>query len=84
MPRAHSRKSKVLFGYAVAITTALIVVVIMGGVYYYRSLDVLETALKVGITRQLFKFNCLFPFSEKAYATLSRKSLFTLSAAYDE
>jgi len=36
-----------MFGYAVAITTALVVVVIMGGVYYYRSLDVLEASLKV-------------------------------------
>ena len=47
MPQKHSRQSKVLVGYAVAITTALIVVAIMGGLYYYRSLDVLETALKV-------------------------------------
>jgi len=38
-----------LFGYAIAVTTALIVVVIMGGVYYYRSLNVLEAAIKVNL-----------------------------------
>jgi len=41
-----SRKSKALFGYAVGATTALIVVLIMGGVYYYRSLDVIQESLK--------------------------------------
>jgi len=41
-----SRQSKVLFGYSVAVTTALIVVLIMGGVYYYRSLDVIEESIK--------------------------------------
>jgi len=41
-----SRKSKVLFGYSVAATSALIVVLIMGGVYYYRSLDVIEESIK--------------------------------------
>jgi len=44
--RKSSVKSKALFGYAVAITTALIVVLILGGVYYYRSLDVIQDAIK--------------------------------------
>jgi len=51
MPNAEafgksSRKTKTLFGYAVAITTALIVTLILGGVYYYRSLDVIQDAIK--------------------------------------
>jgi len=48
----------VLFGYAVAITTALIVVVIMGGVYYYRSLDVLEAAIAVKHDQRLLFLAC--------------------------
>jgi len=46
LPTKSSRKSKALFGYAVAATTALIVVLIMGGVYYYRSLDVIQESIK--------------------------------------
>jgi len=41
-----SKKSKALFGYAVAATTALIVVLVMGGVYYYRSLDIIQESIK--------------------------------------
>jgi len=41
-----SKKSKALFGYSVAVTTALVVVLVMGGVYYYRSLDVLQESIK--------------------------------------
>jgi len=41
-----SRRSKALFGYAVAATTALIVVLVMGGVYYYRSLDIIQESIK--------------------------------------
>jgi len=42
----RSRQSKILFGYSVAITTALIVVLVMGGVYYYRSLDIIQESIK--------------------------------------
>jgi len=41
-----SKKSKALFGYSVAVTTALVVVLVMGGVYYYRSIDVLQESIK--------------------------------------
>jgi hypothetical protein len=41
-----SRKSKALFGYAVAATTALIVTLVLGGVYYYRSLDVIQQSIQ--------------------------------------
>jgi hypothetical protein len=42
----YSRQSKALFGYAISITTALIVVLILGGVYYYRTLEVLHETVK--------------------------------------
>jgi hypothetical protein len=42
----HSRESKALFGYAVTITTALVVVLILGGIYYYRSLYDLKAIIK--------------------------------------
>jgi len=44
--RDSSKKSKALFGYAVGATTALIVVLVMGGVYYYKSIDVLQESIK--------------------------------------
>jgi len=43
----HSTKGKALFGYAVAITTALVVVLILGGVYYYRSLEMLQDTIRI-------------------------------------
>jgi len=44
--KSSSTKSKLLFGYAVSVSTALIVALILGGVYYYRSLDVIQEAIK--------------------------------------
>jgi hypothetical protein len=41
-----TKKSKALFGYAVGVTTALIVVLVLGGIYYYRSIDVLQESIK--------------------------------------
>jgi len=43
---SSSKKTKTLFGYSVAVTTALVVVLVMGGVYYYRSIDVLQESIK--------------------------------------
>jgi len=43
---ASSKKSKALFGFSVGITTALIVVLVLGGIYYYRSIDVLQESIK--------------------------------------
>jgi len=45
-PQSSSKKSKALFGYAVGVTTALLVVLVMGGVYYYRSIDILQESIK--------------------------------------
>jgi hypothetical protein len=42
----YSSKSKALFGYAVAVTTALVIVLIIGGVYYSRSVDDLQDIIK--------------------------------------
>jgi hypothetical protein len=44
--RGSSKKSKALFGYAVGATTALVVVLVLGGVYYYKSIDVLQETIK--------------------------------------
>jgi len=40
------KSSKALFGYAVAVTSALIVVLILGGVYYYKSVETLQNTIQ--------------------------------------
>jgi hypothetical protein len=42
----YTKKSKALFGYAVAVTTALVVVLVLGGVYYYKSIDNLQEVIE--------------------------------------
>jgi len=42
----YSSKTRALLVYAVAVSTALIVVLILGGVYYNRTLDVLQDTIK--------------------------------------
>jgi hypothetical protein len=44
--QGHSHKTKALFGYAVAVSTALIVVLILGGIFYFRSMNVLQDTIK--------------------------------------
>jgi len=44
-PRSQPRKSKVLFGYAVAMTTALVVVLVIGGIYYFKTVDTLQKTI---------------------------------------
>jgi len=39
------KSSKALFGYAVAVTSALIVVLVLGGVYYYKSIETLQNTI---------------------------------------
>jgi hypothetical protein len=41
------RKTKLLFGYSVAVTTILIVVLILGGIFYFRSQEVLQDTIKM-------------------------------------
>jgi hypothetical protein len=40
------KSPKALFGYAVAVSVALVVTLILGGVYYYRSLDVIQDSIR--------------------------------------
>jgi hypothetical protein len=42
----RSFKTKLLFGYAVAVSTALMVTLVLGGLYYYRSLDVIQESIQ--------------------------------------
>jgi ribosomal silencing factor RsfS len=43
----QSHKTKLLFGYAVAVTTTLIVVIILSGIFYFRSQEVLLDTIKI-------------------------------------
>jgi len=42
----RSRKTKALYGYAIGVTTAFVVLLIFGGIYYYKSIEVLQDAIK--------------------------------------
>lgn len=46
-PRSNgsSRKSKAVLGYAIGVTVALVILVILGSVYYYKSLDVIQSSV---------------------------------------
>jgi hypothetical protein len=56
----NPKKSKALFGYAVAVTTALIVVLVLGGVYYYKSIETLQaTILKFDLSRNQDAFRSI-------------------------